>query len=612
MRFLDDLRYFIPRMSWQNALALAGRKLTKGREKKKLLQEFAKDIPFDQLCQQLGLSKDPVKDLTSVWNQFREKPEAGASALADRVLEGEQHLFGAATQVHWPPKWDWRWDGTANEPLFVDDTRSTWEVQRLQGLLPLAWAASEGLGSKGSETYAKAYFAGLKSFHENAPAPPASGWASALELGVRFIALAQALPHLTETKAITGTWPWLLTLLDRHARWLKADLSLDKVVRGNHLLGELAGLVVAGYFVPSAKARWWGNLDPQELLEDEILIQFHEDGVNVEQSLTYQKFILEFLVVAARFASLSGRPFHDKTVSRIQAGLNHLRQAQTPTGDLPRIGDVDSGRGAWWGDQDPHQPQTLLERSGFLSQTEPSLGFTHFDRGGHLVFRNQDWYLYMRGGPFGWGPSAGHSHMDRLAPVLWFRGNPVFVDPGMFGYQIPLEHFHGMRGPEAHGGITPSPWPGPSPEWFFRWDKSPSPASMAPKALEDGFQVEGKVNLGDESKPLIWHRTMRYNQLQEIWIISDRINHSPGGPIQWGFSLAPETTVREVSSGVMELNLQSGNQLHLSFQPPGSTRMESCFVSRAYGQRQTATRILRELSPGILESEITIGPAPVS
>ena len=65
-------------------------------------------------------------------------------------------------------------------------------------------------------------------------------WSSALELGLRLIAVAQALPGLAGTAAFKVHGDTVLTFLDRHCRWLCADLSLDKVVRGNHLLGELA------------------------------------------------------------------------------------------------------------------------------------------------------------------------------------------------------------------------------------------------------------------------------------------------------------------------------------------------------------------------------------
>ena len=91
----------------------------------------------------------------------------------------------------------------------------------------------------------------------------------------------------------------------------------------------------------------------RELLQSEILEQFHSDGVSVEQSLTYEKFILEFLVVAGEASAIGGEPFSEPVRRRLLDSATHLETVTAPDGLLPQVGDCDSGRGADWGDPDP-------------------------------------------------------------------------------------------------------------------------------------------------------------------------------------------------------------------------------------------------------------------
>lgn len=590
MGFLADARYFVSSLSPETAWRLTLRKLEKRERKRRLARLLAANEPDPAFFARMGLPENKAERLHVLQDAWT--PLASSTVLrphistlaADRVLSGFQDLFGREQQVGWPPRWGWRWDGTENEALFARDVRSTWELQRLQGILPLAAAANASVGGE-RERYAAAYLEALESFHHQHPGPHGIAWSSALELGLRLIALAQGLPLVLESQAFGERDRVILRGLDRHARWLGADLSLDKVVCGNHLLGELAGLLVAGHLLPSARNAWWGDVPVRSLLESEILRQFHEDGVSVEQSLPYEKFILEFLTVAGELARLRGEPFAPAVRERLSKVADHLTATTAPDGELPRIGDCDSGRGAFDA-QDPRRPQAAVARARDVFGSGNTTPTHFFERGGHVVLApTAGDFLFVRGGPFGWGVPgpAAHSHADWLSPVLYLDGEPVLIDPGVFGYDIGHDLRDAFRTWEAHNAIAPGPQHGPRPSGLFRWTRWN--ARCVIQTSENA--VEGRVTwTGGE--PLLWHRSIGYNQLRRGWRIEDRLEGAPSYPIRASLHFAPEAEVTKGGGiGELGIRLRSGRVLSLRFQPPADPEVGRGWVAPSYGRRDT-------------------------
>ena len=605
MGFLADVRYFRSSLSPASAWRLALQKFKKRERKRRLGRMLAASEPDPAFFSRLGLPENKLERLQAlgeVWAPLASstvlRPHISPAA-ADRVLSGFQDLFGQELHVGWPPRWNWRWDGTENETIFARDVRSTWEVERLQGILPLAMAAHGTDGAEG-ERYAAAYLDALDDFHRQHFGPHGIAWSSALELGLRVTALAQGLPFVFESAPFRERHALPLRMLDRHARWLAADLSLDKVVRGNHLLGELAGLLVAGHLLPSARKAWWGDVPVRSLLESEILRQFHEDGVSVEQSLTYEKFILEFLTVAGEFARVRKEPFAHAVQERLSRAAMHLECVTAPDGSLPRVGDCDSGRGAL-DHEDPHRPQTAIGRArqvfgtGDVASHKPT---QVYPLGGHIVFapRAGD-FLFVRGGPFGWGVAgpAAHSHADWLSPVLYLDNEPVLIDPGVFGYDIGMDLRNAFRTWESHSTIVPGAGRGPLPAGLFRWSSMNARSEL--RALENG--VAGRVTWTD-GEPLLWHRSIGYNQLRRGWRIEDRVEGASSEPLRFSLHFAPGTSLETGQGpGDLGVRLRSGRILPLGFEPSSDPEVGTGWVAPAYGRRETGLVLTYFIRPNV-------------
>ena len=608
MGFVKDLRYFAATLSPGEARRLALQKFRKREQKRALAGRFATPESEAMLLERLGLPAETSRRL-DLWRELCEPLAASEvlvpaydSTAAHRVLDGVQSLFGQEVRVGWPPSWNWRWEGTENANVFARDVRSTWELQRLQGILPLGTAARAASGPE-RERYAEAYLSAVVSFASAHPGPYGIAWSSALELGLRILALVQGIPLVSGTEVFARAEMSVLRLLDRHVRWLAVDLSLDKVVRGNHLLGELSGLLAAGCLVPSARMSWWGELAVPSLLEAEVLRQFHEDGVSVEQSLTYEKFVLEFLTAAGEMTCLRGEPLSSAVQARLALAARHLEIVTAPDGTLPRVGDCDSGRGTGDG-EDPHRPSRSIAsaRRVFPSDAPPSgLGRYHFERGGHVVLAPEPGdFLFVRGGPFGWGRPgpASHSHADWLAPVLYLDREPILIDPGVFGYDVGARLRDAFRGWEAHNAILPGTGRGPEPAGLFRWRGLDARAEIT---LGDAWEVKGRV-MWPNPPPLLWHRSIGYNQLHRGWRLEDRLEGAGSDPVTCGMHFAPGIEVEAGKSGEFGLVLRSGKSFRLRLDPVVDTEIRKGWAAPAYGRREpnlVLTYILRPNQTGV-------------
>ncbi len=622
---LADLRYFGPALGLGRGASLFRAKAVKAIGKSRVHRALRRGESDRALLARVGLPADSAARRERMGELLEPLARLGlpdvpadpgdVEARAESVLAGRQVLFGREVETGWPPRWSWRWEGTENAARFVADVRSTWEIQRLQGILPLARGARLAADPARGARYAEAYVEALLDFYRAHPGPGGPAWESALELGLRLVALVQGLALIAPSAAFAASDVALVKLVDRHARALAADLSLDKVVRGNHLLGELAGLLAAGRLFPEAAPAWWGGVPVVDVLEAEILRQFHPDGVSVEQSLTYEKFVLEFLAAAGEASALRDAPFSAPVRERLAAAARHLEAVTAPDGALPRVGDCDSGRGADWGDPDPHRPGGLPARLrrvfGPVDAGERTAAI-HFPQGGHATFGTPAGdFLFLRGGPFGWGipGPASHSHADLLAPVLYLGGEPVWIDPGTAGYRVPAPLRDGLRGWEAHTAPVFEPPRGPVPAGTFRWRGLAVEATLTTVRGAEGPEFEGEVRWEDRANPLRWHRSIRYNELHRTWLLLDRFSQSHPGPVTWAFRFAPGIQLERLDAeGSHAVLLPSGRRWRLDLTPGAGSRIEEAMVAPAYGTVVTAPVLRLRLGAPPPEFRVFLSP----
>jgi hypothetical protein len=78
-------------------------------------------------------------------------------------------------------------------------------------------------------------------------------------------------------------------------------------------------------------------------LEREALLQNAADGVNREQAISYQQFVLDFLLLAGLAGRDNDDAFSPPYWRRIESMLEFIASVMDVNGNVPMIGDADDG-----------------------------------------------------------------------------------------------------------------------------------------------------------------------------------------------------------------------------------------------------------------------------
>ncbi len=333
-------------------------------------------------------------------------------------------------------------------------------------------------------------------------------WNNAMEVGLRLIAWIEQFGREEFADALA-----------QHARFIRHNLSSDWIPRGNHLVAETAALS----FYDGTPHPW---------LRLAAIEQFYPDGVHREQSVAYHHFVTHLF-------SLAGLP-----QPKALAYLGAIRQ---PDGSLPNIGDNDDGRAST-------RPLEL--------PAAPS-GSVAFPDAGHYVMRHSGDYCFIRCGEFGLPPNYSHAHADLMSPVLWLRGEPVFVDPGTFTYNGDPQQRRYFRSARAHNALVMDEQDLAEQTGTFVWR---NPVHGVCEKWRDSEFI-GSVGG--------WRRRIRYSDGQ--FTITDTV--TGGCRLRWRFHLHPNLKVTRCANDHFEI----GGKFKLT--APGSLRVGEGWFSPSYNRR---------------------------
>jgi len=450
-----------------------------------------------------------------------------AAARAGRILDGRYDLLGyrSLTFALAPSSHrtgvssvDWHLDPVhrrrapqkcwADVPYLdssVGDHKIIWELNRHQHWLQLGRAS----WLTGQSRYAVAIIEQLGQWLAANPPLVGMNWASMLEIGLRTIswtwALQFLLADLHDERDDVRRTPWLVDMLvaiDRQLTHVEQHLSYY-FSPNTHLTGEALALYVVGHALPelAASDRW--RATGRRILLQEIDRQILDDGGHAERSTHYQRYTLDFYLLALLTAQRGGDA---EAVSRFADASARLaeftRTMADDHGRLPLIGDDDGGM-LWpitgrechdvrdslavaavvlersdlapWGvpeeafwvassmtiERAPAIEHARPDPTAWPSRTLPDTGYVvlHDAAGGHSVF-DVGGHGYMNG---------GHAHADALSLTISVAHRPLLVDPGTSTYTMDTRLRDRMRGTANHNTVTVDGRPQSTPAGPFRW-----------------------------------------------------------------------------------------------------------------------------------------------
>jgi hypothetical protein len=370
----------------------------------------------------------------------------------------------------------------------VGDIKYLWEPARFHVCVPLAqaWRAT------GHPQYLDAIALQLDSFLDQCPCPQGVHWSSALESAIRLLnwALVWELTGGRESPLVAGEQG-----AARLQRWLEAIYWHQHFIHhyyaawssaNNHLMGEAAGVFVASSVWPlwSESAAW--QQQARQLLERECVIQNHRDGVNAEQALCYQQFVLDFLLLPLLVADRRQHAFSDAYRQRVHAMAVFLAALKDDEGGWPQIGDADEGlatglsvdgvnanyasvlatvgvlfddaalaqAGRWDDKNNGLLGVACRAHHAALGEQSAHPLPKAFPEGGYFHLGDRALSVWIDAGPLGLGALAAHGHADALQILLWVHGLPVLIDPGTYAYHTEPRWRDYFRGTRAHNTVA--------------------------------------------------------------------------------------------------------------------------------------------------------------
>jgi uncharacterized heparinase superfamily protein len=433
---------------------------------------------------------------------------ADASSRADRILAGHYDLLGyrglTFDDWHSDPVHHRRaplvyWADVQYLDPSIGDHKIIWELNRHQYWLQLGRAYC----LTGDPRYAQAIVDQMESWLERNPPLAGINWASMLEISFRTLSWTIAIHFLAAGRRLSSSASPLptarcFTAIDRQLTHVEQHLSYY-FSPNTHLTGEALALYVVGQAFPelASSGRWIET--GRRILLREIDRQILPDGGHIERSMHYQRYTLDFYLLAL----LTARRARDADAAQTFAAASTrlaeftVRMADDD-GRLPLIGDDDGGM-LWpiagrecndvrdslataavvlnrpdlarWGLQEETFWIATPEAISFAAapaRTFSGLRSRAFADTGYVVMRDDTAHAVFDTGAHGY-MNGGHAHADALSLTLNVGGRPLLVDPGTSTYTMDSQLRDRMRGSLNHNTVSIDGRPQSIPAGPFHW-----------------------------------------------------------------------------------------------------------------------------------------------
>ncbi len=423
-----------------------------------------------------------------------------ALARAEDAAAGRITVFGRSVDVSAPGGGtDWQldpihggrfsaWAPSEALPEAPDlDVKMAWAIGRGDHWVALAQGAL--LDPARAPDLASALAASVHDFSNSNPVGHGVHWACAMEAALRAFDVVLALWLLSATKVPLD--PELAVdsarLLVSTGRFVLAHLEDDTAVPGNHLAADWLGLLACAEGLPEwPEAPRWRALALAGLsaaLRDQV----NEDGTSFEGSIPYHRLATEIFAAGAILAHAGRHGVGRGHAARLRASFRAARALLSSSGEIPQIGDDDSGRVLALRERGPTDGAYLLPLGAALLR-DPTLlagpgpgdaaevawllgpraldalaamrpparrpGSASFPAGGFHVLRRGPFEAFMSCGANGQRGIGGHSHNDKLSLELFANGALAVCDPGSPTYTGDPELRDAFRSTRAHATVT--------------------------------------------------------------------------------------------------------------------------------------------------------------
>jgi hypothetical protein len=396
----------------------------------------------------------------------------------------------------------------------------------------------------------------------------------------------------------------------------------------------------------------------KKILEREALAQNAPDGVNREQAVWYQQFVLDMLVLCLLAGKANGEWFSADYEARLEAMMDFIASIMDRGGHVPMFGDADDGYVARL-DPERHGENefspfrsalaigALLFRRGdfklkagalddkarWLLGRDAASQYAALDaeatrlpqrqtfpEGGYYILGAEfdtpnEIRAVVDAGPLGYTSIAAHGHADALSFTLSVGGREFLVDPGTYAYHTQERWRQYFRGTSAHNTARIDGRDQSEQGGNFLWlHKARAGCGLWLSSSEkDSFEGwhDGYTRLED---PVKHRRLIELDKLARRLLIEDSLEMGEEHEVELFFHCAEDCRVDAVADGY--LIERDGITLRLTLPANGTAELYRGslspllgWVSRGFDRRQpTGTIVWRAklAAPALLRTAIQI------
>jgi hypothetical protein len=232
----------------------------------------------------------------------------------------------------------------------------------------------------------------------------------------------------------------LLTRIAEETHYISQNL---KPVR-NHRTFQLYAIYLVGVLFPELSLNKYFRETGTELLSQNLLTDFHKDGVHIEMSSHYHQLVAETGIRMLELAILNHLDLCSELVSRLHKAVRFSLYLQWPNGDIPLINDSDNGNHLdllRLGNQYLNDSELLWGATLGVSGQAPKNASIFFPDSGYFIL-GDTWgideqtyaerqHVFFDCGKLGEG---SHSHYDLFNFCYYVDRKPAVIDPGRYTY----------------------------------------------------------------------------------------------------------------------------------------------------------------------------------
>lgn len=423
-------------------------------------KEFTRQIPvFD--VQEYGPSR--TAELSYLGLNYLNKIYADTDEielLGNYSYKEYQRRWNASFNKHedWPVRFSA--DYNFGEDSVPGDIRTNWELNRHYQFAVLA----KSFFVTRDVCYLSELVELFTDWNQKNPFMWGPEWASPMEEAIRSVnwlvaaafleASGEPSVHHLSGQLCVGAWVMSAHIREHYSRYSSAN---------NHTIVEAAGVAIAA--IVFGQKSWLD--EALELLESEIELQTYGDGVNKEQALHYQLFVMEALCLVSHALKAAGKRLPESIASQLRSMAHYASACRIGNSGCIEFGDNDEGLilnlaaakpsyleyvlafatlecavGLRWANCDSWcetlnwmYTDAQLKAAGKMPLFD-NAAVESFPDGGVTIVRFEEGrsVFAFDHGPLGFGELAAHAHADALSVQLYVDGFPVLIDAGTYIY----------------------------------------------------------------------------------------------------------------------------------------------------------------------------------